>query len=170
MGNADVAQSENLLIAMTNTQESLKLIQSVADREADLAHLHVTLMHYLVPIYWEHGGDTSDEQELQEILREERRVLRTEEMQEKRSRDYFQEAKAILVDAGVPAENIHSCLTSDGADVAEAILQEIKDGHFTAVVVGQQDRSMIEEMFEESLGEFLKRNTSETKVWEIPVG
>ena len=169
MGNASVAQRENLLIAMTNTPESLALVRTVANREADMGHLHVTLMHYLVPIYWEHGGDSSDEQELQETLREEHRVLKSEMMQEKRSRDYFQEAKDILVNAGVPAENIRTCLTTDGADVAEAILDEIKDGHYTSVVIGNQDRTLLEALFGQSVGDFLKKNTSETNVWEVPV-
>ncbi len=165
----DVTSSygNNLLIAMSNTDDSLQLVRTVAEQLDDAELAHITLMHYLIPVYWEHGGAPSDDEELQEILREEEQQLRTEELQHERSRDYFQEAKTILANEGVSESNVRTLLTSDGEDVGHAVLQEIQNSDYTAVVVGEHDRGVLEQILCRSLAEFLETHARDTKIWEI---
>ncbi|MEZ4680277.1 MAG: hypothetical protein R2932_39265 [Caldilineaceae bacterium] len=68
-------------------------------------NVHVTLMHYLLPVGWEHGGDDSPEAEaerehIEAIARHNERAA---EEQEERN---FDKAKAILEAAGVPGNQI----------------------------------------------------------------
>jgi nucleotide-binding universal stress UspA family protein len=160
---------DKLLIAMSNTKGSLDMVHTVAQDLADPPHSYVTLMHYLMPIYWEHGGDTANEREMNEIIHEEEQMLRTEERQEERSRDFFLEGKKMLTDAGVPADHISTHLTTDGVDVAHAVLQEVEGGSFTTVVVGERDRGFLEQVFSSSVADFLKNHTHNgTALWVVP--
>ncbi len=158
----------SLLIAMNYTPDSIDLVRSVANKLSDPQRTRVTLMHYLTPLYWEHGGDLTDKRELRENVQEEKRITRIENWEEDKTRQRFQEARVILQEAGVPAANIRAELADQAKDTAHAVWSEVQNGEYSAVVVGQHDQSTLDRLFGSSLVDFLRQRAHDTAVWVVP--
>lgn len=157
----------NLLIAMSNTSASLKLVEHVARHLPDPPHTRITLMHYLQPTMWEHGGDVESPEKLKEILETEDQQFQNEEREEERTERYFDQATAILQQNGVPEANIQTTIDWDDRDVAAAILDELHSGRYTAVAVGQHHHDILDRLLGGSLADTLRRHTENVALWTI---
>ncbi len=162
-----VSLGHNILIALSNRNASLRLIQRVAHQLADPARTRITLFHYLEPIYWEHGGVNRPE-DAEELQRQEQHWLAYEHDQEVITSRYFQQARSILSRAGVPANNICARMTWDTNDVAEALIAELKSGDYTTVVVGRHHHSLFERLWGGDLAAILERHEKyQVAVWSV---
>ncbi len=162
-----VSLGNNILIALSNRNASLRLVQRVAHQLADPAHTQITLFHYLEPIYWEHGGINRPE-DIEELHQQEQHWLTREHDQEVITSRYFQQARSILRRAGVPAGNIHTKMTWDTNDVAEAILAELKASNYTTVVVGRYHHSLFDRLLGGDFADILERHEKhQVAVWSV---
>ncbi len=157
----------DVLIALSNQNVSMRLVQMVAHQLADPARTWITLFHYLEPIYWEHGGVNRPEDRA-ELRQQEQQWLASEHDQEVITSRYFQQARSILYRAGVPAANIRTKMAWDTNDVAEAILAELKAGDYTTVVVGRHHHSLFDRLLGGDLADILERHEKQqVAVWSV---
>ena len=152
----------NLLVAMDDTPDALAVIEQMARWLPDPSRTEVTLMHYLSPVYWEYGGGDAN---LAAILENEAWAQEREEAA--LTEQYFAQAQKILNKVGVAATHIHTKADWDAADVADAILQELKGGSFTAVVIGQHHHSSLASLFGRDLASILHKHAPGITVWAI---
>ncbi|MEZ4617538.1 MAG: universal stress protein [Caldilineaceae bacterium] len=158
----------HILIAMSNTPAALELAQTVARNLDYPKNVHVTLMHYLLPVGWEHGGDDSPEAEaerehIEAIARHNERAA---EEQEERN---FDKAKAILEAAGVPGNQIKTSERWDTVDAAHAVLDELRHGVYSTVVVGQHHHTFLDALFGTSMADYLQHHIgNKVAIWSIP--
>ena len=80
---------------------------------------------------------------------------------------YFEQARQILTKAGIAACHIHTKEEWDAADVADAILQELKRGAFTAVIIGQHHHNMLVDLFGRDLAHVVQKHAPHVAVWQI---
>jgi transketolase len=160
--NAPANLGNSLLVAIDDTPISLTTIKEIAASLPDPEHTDVTLMHYLAPVYWEYGGD---DLATAQIL--EKAAWINEYKEEQQTERYFAQAESILAAAGVTASHIHVKEEWDAADVAEAILQELQEGAYTTVVIGQHHQHYLAELLGRDLASILRKHTEHTIVWAI---
>jgi len=156
-----------LLIALSNNPSTFDLIRTVARDLSEPDKMHIMLMHYLLPIGWEHGGGDSPEAQAQRARTEEiaRQNERYEEEQEER---YFDRARKILEEAGVPACQIKTSERWDSMDAAHAVLDELRSGSYSAVVVGQHHHNILDALFSTSMADFLQNHAKNVMIWSVP--
>jgi len=152
----------NLLVALNDTDESLETVRILAQELREPEKTWITLIHYLAPVYWEHGGFTK---ETVEILEEE--ALRKEVSEEIRTEAFFEKAEAILTAGGVPAEQIKALESWDARNVPDAILTEIKLGSYSAVIIGRHHHNTLFRLLNLTLADFLRQHTDRTAVWVV---
>lgn len=157
---------ENLLIAMSDSSASLNLIRIVADRIPDLAETEITLMHYLAPIYWEHGG-VIDREDLDALRAEEKEIWQEERADKKETRRYFEQARSILVKAGIPNEHIHMRWAYEENDVTEAVLDTLKAGQYSSVIVGKHHHDNLERALTFNFTSVIHRQIPDVAVWVV---
>jgi nucleotide-binding universal stress UspA family protein len=156
----------NLLVAMDNAASSLYMVRVLARLLPDHKRIRITLMHYLAPIYWEHAGIDSPEDE--EALENEEEWVEAEEEKEELETDfYFKQATAILERAGVPSRAIRTRLHFDENSVSEAVLTELQDGLYTSVVMGRQHHDLLAGMLGGPVTDVLRQHDEDIAVWVI---
>jgi nucleotide-binding universal stress UspA family protein len=157
---------DNLLIAMSNRPASLDMVRSVARQLPNPAHVKITLMHYLAPIYWEHGGGTNREA-IEEIHRQEGEWVEQEYRREALTEQYFARAQSILLAAGVPASRIRTKMAWDANDLPEAVLSELQAGNYSTVIIGRHHHTVLYELLQGELADVLRRHAENINVWVI---
>jgi hypothetical protein len=159
---APVDLGNSLLVAMDDKPLGLATVEQIARWLPDPTRTEVTLMHYLSPVYWEYGGGDMG---TAKILEQE---AWTQELEEQHlTETYFAEAQDILRNAGVAATHIHAKEEWDADDVADAILSELQQGAFTAVVIGQHHHNSLAELFGYDLASILHKHDAGIVVWTI---
>ncbi len=157
---------KNLLIAMSNSLASLHLVRIVADAIPDLAETEITLMHYLAPVYWEHGGVDNFE-DLQALHNEEETVWQEEHTDLVTTHHYFEKARTILIEAGIPSQHIHTKYAYEENGVTEAILDTLKAGHYSAVIVGKHHHDYLEQALKFNFTTTIHQHQADVVVWVV---
>ncbi len=154
------------LVAMEDAPESLDMVRIVANILDHPEITRITLMHYLAPIYWEHGGfDTPEGREV--LRREEQQIDREERSEEYKTFMYFERASQALQDTGVPVNHIHISTHFDEQDVTDAILNELKSGIYSAVIVGRSHHDILAGILGTSVAESLRQHARDVVVWVV---
>ncbi|MFL7840255.1 MAG: transketolase [Candidatus Promineifilaceae bacterium] len=152
----------SLLVAVDDTTSSLAMIVQLALSLPDPAKIEATLMHYLSPVYWEYGGGDSA---TANILEHE--ALAQELAEQHLTATYFAQAREILENAGVAATHIHVKEEWDANDVAGAILSELQQGAFTAIVIGRHHHNSLARLFGLDLAAILHKHAPDIVIWTI---
>jgi nucleotide-binding universal stress UspA family protein len=155
-----------LLIAMNNTHASLTTVRAVAGQLSDPAHTEIKLMHYIAPIMWEYGGGDSS-WALEELRREEEQIAEREHREEQSANHYFEEARSILQNVGVPSSHIHTEIAWEGWDVPDAIRKELAAGNYSMVVIGRHHHNTLKRLLGLSLADVLRRHVGDITVWVV---
>lgn len=156
-----------LLIAISNHPAALDLVRTVACNLSEPEQAHITLMHYLVPITWEHGGDDSPQAEAERLHIEEI-ARQNEEYVEEKEDWYFDHARQLLEKAGVPAKQIKTCERWDAMDAAHAVLDDLRSGNFSTVVIGQHHHNLLDSLLGTSMASFLQKHSEGVQIWSVP--
>jgi hypothetical protein len=153
----------HLLVAMGNDQNSLELVRYMARRLPDPADMDVTLMHYLAPMFWITGAGQG------EMHRYDwEQISKLEQMEATVTDEYFAEARGILQEAGVAAVHVHTEKKRESVpDVARAVLDELADGVYTAVVVGRHHHHALGRLLNRDPGDILTKRVKGVFVWVI---
>ena len=155
-----------LLIALSDTPESMAMVRYVANELDDPANTHIKLMHYLAPIYWEHGGaDPGEDRTF--IKREEEQIEEMERESDEETEHYFDRASAILEHAGVPHQQIDTTLRYDENSVSEAVLDELKAGAYTGIIMGARHHRELLGLLSNSVTEVLHKHDKNVVMWVV---
>lgn len=164
MRGLDENLGKDLLIAMDETPASLVLVQTVADILPDPTHTRVTLIHYLAPVFWEYGGGSAEA--AQQLDREAHQEERAEEVVTLR---HFQQAKAILQDAGVSVTDVETKENWRADDVTDALLAELASGSYSDVIIGRGHHNALKRLLHLDLAHTLQRHVPDVNVWVIDI-
>jgi len=151
---------KHLLIAVDNNERSLKMTQDIADCIPAPSKTHITLIHYIEPVYWEHGGDC-----LETVRHIEKQILETEQGIEAKTDQYFAKSQAILKNVGVSQIKTKKCWAAH--NVADAILQELENGFYTGVIMGGHLHTPFAQLFIRSPVDIVCQHAKNVIVWLI---
>jgi transketolase len=153
----------HLLVAMDNDPDSLELVRYMAQRLPDPADTDVTLMHYLAPMFWITGAGTG------EMYRYDwEQIRKLEEMEATVTDEYFSEARVILQESDVAAVHVHTQKNWESVpDVARAVLDELANGVYTAVVVGRHHHHALTRLLNRDPGDILTKLAKDVAVWVV---
>lgn len=158
----------HILIAMSNTPAALDLVRTVALNLNEPQNAQVTLMHYLLPMGWEHSGADTPAAKA-EHARIEANARRNELAAEDQEEHIFTKAQAILEAAGVTAAQIKTSERWDSTDAGHAVLDELQQGLYSTVVVGQHHHTFLDALLGTSMSDFLRRHVgNNVTIWSVP--
>lgn len=160
--NAPQNLGSSLLVAIDDSPSAMDTVGKMARWLPDPEHTDVTLLHFLAPATWAYPGDDATSVA---IMMDAARAY--EAAEDKLTNRYFAEAQEILAQARVAATHVHTKEEWDGASVSDAILQELQDGAYTAVVIGRHHHNTLAELFSLDLTSVLHRHAPDITIWTI---
>jgi transaldolase/glucose-6-phosphate isomerase len=156
----------NLLIAMDDMPESIAMVRIVAHQLPNPSEVKVTLMHYIAPIFWEYDASPSPEKQ-EAIHKEIDKFWKEERELHARTMSYFDRAKIILQDVGVLADQIETRIYLDENFARDAILDELKRGAYSTVVVGGHHNHSLFHILDSSIAGYIQRHARDIQVWIV---
>jgi len=153
----------HLLVAMNNDQDSLNLVRYIAERLPNPGNTEVTLMHYLAPLLWmsrtgEGEMDFYDWKQIQQM----------EELEATITQESFAKALIILQEAGAAAVHMRTKRHWESIPgLVRAILDELSDGRYTAVVVGRHHHHALGRLLKRDPGIILRKRAKGVAVWVV---
>jgi nucleotide-binding universal stress UspA family protein len=132
---------KKVLIAIDDSEGSLKAVGHVARQLAGMSDLQITLFHVLLgepPQFWDDGHFLTDEE------REARKIVIEKWVANQKAvlESIFQKAIDKLTRGGIPRDQISTKFTSESLDVIpQCILAEAKAGGYQTLVIGRCGRS-----------------------------
>jgi hypothetical protein len=151
-----------LLVALDDTPGSLAMVRTAAPELPDPAHTEVTLIHYLAPVFWEYGGDSP---ETARYLDEQAR--KQDEKEDKLTLRYFDEAQEVFKEVGIAPDHIHTKEDWSASDVSDAVLNELRSGAYTGVIIGRDHHDALARLLHLDLAHSLQRHTDNIGVWVV---
>ena len=132
---------KKVLIAMDESEGSLRAVEHVAKQFVGMSDLQITLFHVLLgvpPQFWDDGHLLTDEEREARKSVIEKWVIN----QKTRLDSIFQKAIETLTRRGIPRDQISTKFISESLDViAQCILAEAKAGGYQTLVIGRCGRS-----------------------------
>ena len=150
----------NVLIAVDGSRNSMRAVEYAGRVFAPNPEARLVLYHILPAI----SRMNLDKKEIKNI--DARKVERPDlaglywrlEDEDKIGK-FFAEATAVLVQAGVEPEQIKSKFSVKKGEIADAILEEVKLGHYETLVLGRRGISRVKEVFQGSVSTKVVRET-----------
>ena len=152
----------NLLLITNNHPACLDMVRTVVQQLGELELTTFTLFHCCPPAYWEHGG--GDE----EALRQDQTTVRQrEENARTKTAYYFEQSRAILQDAGVPADHIRTKRVTDADNTVEAITRELRVRSYSGLIVGPCHRDLASWLRVRRFLSLLRNDLPQFAIWVI---
>jgi nucleotide-binding universal stress UspA family protein len=167
-----VDRNDKILIAVDETEASLKAVGYVARLMGGRKDLHVRLLHVLPPIppkFLEYGG-TEDPRKERELSAELHDAQAGWIDQAKGSaKASLESALRLLIDHGLLAENISTEFSSSihKPDVAREVLEAAHRWDCGTIITGRHCLPWTQEMFHRHVGEELVHRAKGHAVWVI---
>jgi len=132
---------KKMLIAVDDSEGSLRAVEHVARQFAGMSDLQVTLYHVLLgepPQFWDDGHLLTEEERKARKMVIEKWVTN----QKIKLEPIFQKAIKTLTRGGISSDQIITKFTSESIDVIpQCILAEAKAGGYQTLVIGRCGRS-----------------------------
>lgn len=153
------ALGARILVVMDNCDSCLEMLQMLTEALPNMAERRFTLLHCIPTVYWEHGGDSGEEgAKLIRKMGEE--AFRTTEA-------YFDQARSILIESGVPAGSIQTVTDCQSSDVTQATLTQLRLLPYSGVIVSHQHHHLVNQLTGRSLLRWLRRGIPNVTVWVV---
>ena len=132
---------KKMLIAVDDSEGSLKAVEYVGRQFAGMSDLQITLFHVLLgepPQFWDDGHLlTEDEKKARKMV-----IEKWVANQKTRLEPIFQKATEALTREGISRDLVSTKFTSESIDVIpQCILAEAKAGGYQTLVIGRCGRS-----------------------------
>ena len=154
---------KKFLVAVDDSEISMKAVSYVAGLASVLPSIDVNLFHVLPPLppkLLEHGGaeNPREERDRERALASERERWIAEAR--RKAQPIFDRAKSILGDAGVEEGSIHQLYLPSvhGREVAREALDAARDAGCDTIVVGQRSFSWYQELTKKHVAQDLIDN------------
>jgi len=125
-----------MLIAIDGSQCAMRAAEYAGMQFSGNRDLRITLLHvlpYPPAPFWDNGHILSDEEK-----KARNKVIETWLVNQRAKLEpLFKEAVEILIGKGIGPEQIEKKSISDSTDVAESILEEVRDGGYQTLVLGR---------------------------------
>ncbi len=125
-----------ILIAIDGSQCSRSAVEYIGRQYSGNRELRITLLHvlpYPPAPFWDDGHVLSDEEKSARNRVIEKWLIN----QRAQLEPLFQETAEVLLGKGIGPEQIEKKSISDSTDVAESILEEVRDGGYQTLVLGR---------------------------------
>jgi hypothetical protein len=152
------------LILMSDTPASLAMVQVMSRQVADPAQIEITLVHYLEPLSW-HTLDAGQTQHLETLFEEEERLLAENRTTGAPESGYFEEARNVLIRAGVPADRVHIEADWRQSGVVATRLEQLDQGSYSTVIIVRHHYDLLYRFLGRSLRELLAQFGHQVYVW-----
>ena len=154
-GVIKMAESEKFLIALDETDASLKAVQYVGRMTRTISGISICLLH----IYPEPPPD---------FFQKEGNLEAYKACREIRAEKMFVKAEKILMNAEIPLEAVSRDVhMAEGKTISEAVLEVQKKGEFGTVVTGKRGVSKAEEFLFGSISNTLARSSQGFVAWIV---
>lgn len=120
----------HVLIVVDAAPCFVNCFRKVAATLTEIDKRNYTLIRCCPPVYWEHGGG-EDPDTCAEI----QGMWQQEESEFARSREYLGKVKEILLEMGVPEDQIETRVATEQGSLVEATMTELRSGHYSGVIV-----------------------------------
>jgi nucleotide-binding universal stress UspA family protein len=164
--------TNKILIAIDDTEASMKAVTYVSQMVRGREHIHICLFHVLPPIpprFLEFGG--AEDPKKEQVLSAELKVAQAEwiEKAKNEAQRSLKTAQTILADHGVPQSHISTHFTSTihKPDIVREVLEAARQWHCGTVVVGRHRLPWVQELFHQHTGEGLVEKGREFCVWVV---
>lgn len=145
-----------ILIVMDNHEPCLNMLRSIAEVMPGVASRYFTLIHCVPALYWEHSGSSSEEAA---------QVWQKETQEFRMTQGYFDKARAILEQAGVPAGHIRTITDVDAADTAAAVLKELRQHIYTGVILSCKHGHLVNRLTGRAVFNWFRSQLPDVTVW-----
>jgi nucleotide-binding universal stress UspA family protein len=129
-----------MLIAIDGSESAKRAVAYAGGQFSSNRDLRITLLHvlpYPPAPFWDDGHILSDEEKTGR-----NKVIETWLTNQRAKLDpLFNEAVKILIGKGIGPEQIEKKSISDSTDVAESVLEEVRDGGYQTLVLGRRGLS-----------------------------
>jgi nucleotide-binding universal stress UspA family protein len=135
---------KRILICLDGSPASMAAVKYVGSLFGKARRVKMDLLHILPgisPLFLEPGENIAEMVQLQDFAQ------RVGDENQRKAAALLEEAKAILVGAGVELANIHSLVKEPSAGVARDILDLEKSGEYDGIVLGRYGMSAVQEFF-----------------------
>ncbi len=125
-----------ILIAIDGSQCSRRAVEYIGRQFSGNHDLRITLLHvlpYPPAPFWDEGHMLSDEEKSARDHVIEKWLIN----QRAKLEPLFKETADALLEKGIGPEQIEKKSISDSSDVAESILEEVRDGGYQTLVLGR---------------------------------
>ena len=127
----------NILIAFDGSENSLKAVDYAGSLFSGLKDIRIALLYVvpsIPPQFWDDGHILSAAE------KEERQAVIDRWLSNQKSvlEPLFEKARRILTDRGFSLEQIETRMAGDTMSVADAIIEEAKEGGYRTVILGRQ--------------------------------
>ena len=163
---------KNILVSVDDTDESMRVVQYVADVVGTGEGFRIRLFHVLPPLppeLLEFGGSESPKRErsLDREVEDQRDTWL--DAAQKVTQPVFDKAKGILEAAGVVPEALETQygISVSQGDVVTDLLEEARENDFGTIVAGRQSFSYLRELFEHHLADELVRHGQGLTIWVV---
>lgn len=163
---------KNILVSVDDTDESMRVVQYVADVVGRGEGFRIRLFHVLPPLppeLLEFGGSESPKRErsLDREVGDQRDTWL--DAAQKATQPVFDKAKGILKAAGVVPEALETQygISVSQGDVVTDLLEEARENDFGTIVAGRQSFSVLRELFEHHLADELVRHGQGLTIWVV---
>ena len=159
----------NILIAVDDSDESVRALHYVGALLRDVRDVKVTLFHVLNPMpreLMEHGGSENPETEDylgQQLRKEQEEWVRTEEALEY---PILMNALEQLGQTGFPLDHVTLKLGHE-RDIADSIMDETRAGGYGTVVVTRHGPTGTKRLFSSGIIDRLVRDLSGVAIWVL---
>jgi nucleotide-binding universal stress UspA family protein len=164
--------TNNVLIAIDDSESSKRAITQVAHKLHDPSACHIILLHVLRPIppkLLEHGGaeDPQEEQRVEVSLDAAQTAWQQQQMQA--SQPIFANAMAILKKANIPEQaiEIQTYAPVPGQDISTAIVDVAHDNACGTIVVGRSSYSWLRERMQSHVADKLGQQDRAQHLWVV---
>ena len=164
---------QRIMIAVDETEASLKAVQYVARMMAGRKDVHVRLFHVLPPLppdLLEHGGSELPEQE--QLLSDQLRMAQhkwTAQARQSAQRS-LDSALVVLVEHGIPSQNLSTAFSTsvNPTDISAEILRAAGEWDCATVVTGRHDLPWMQEILHRHVGDQVVQSGKDTAVTVVP--
>lgn len=152
---------DDILVVMDNCPTCIDMLRRVCSRLNQLDRKYFTLLHCCPAIYWEHGGN-ADANMQQQIDA----VWQAEEAEFNQTQYFFEQAKQVLQEAGVPASHIYTTTASNKRGLLDATMSELKLKTYSGVIISSIHTDIINRLYGRGVTDIFRRLPKVT-VWPI---
>ena len=137
---------KKIMVAIDGSEGSLRAVEYVGSQFSGMTDLQITLLHvlpYPPAPFWDDGHIPDKEEKAERDKAIDRWLIQ----QRSKAESIFSKAVKILTASNIAPDQILQKTISDSSDVADSVLEQVRDGGYQTLVVGRRGLSRVGRVF-----------------------